>query len=119
MHDKDPNPYSEAKLNTNLYVGLESWGKNALDFASRRSFMLAPPEEPALVVKNSFGTSMENKGDEQDMNAILKHFKTILENFAKRVPNKRNLDHLEIFTKDIIPDIESSIAIVMRKLDSF
>jgi hypothetical protein len=62
---------------------------------------------------------METKEDEQDMNAIVKHFKTILENCAKRVPNKRNLNHLEIFTKDIIPDIESSIAIVMRKLDSF
>ena len=53
------------------------------------------------------------------MNAILKHFKTRLENCAKRVPDKRNLDHLELFSKDIIPDIESSIAIIMRKLDSF
>jgi hypothetical protein len=61
MHDKDPNPYSEAKLNTNLYVGLESWSKNALDFASRGSFMLAPPEEPALVVKNSLVLAWKRK----------------------------------------------------------
>ena len=54
MHDKDPNPCSEAKLNTNFYFGLEPWGKYALDFPSGGSFMLAPFEESSLIIKKSF-----------------------------------------------------------------
>jgi hypothetical protein len=59
--------------------------ENFLDFTSGGSFTLEPLEESALVVKNLFGTSIANKGDEEDICAILKDFKTALENCVKRV----------------------------------
>jgi hypothetical protein len=44
MHDKDPNPCSEARLNANFHLSLESWSKKVLDFAFGESFILAPHE---------------------------------------------------------------------------
>jgi hypothetical protein len=79
--------------------------------------MLAPPIEFALIIKNVFSTIIEKKLDEEYMHAMLK--KTRIENCAKIFLEKRNLDHLELISKDGIPDIESSIAIVILKLDSF
>jgi hypothetical protein len=54
------NVYKKEKLHLYLYYGLSPWYNNALDFASRGSFVLSSPEENFTVIKNLF----ENKGGE-------------------------------------------------------
>jgi hypothetical protein len=49
----------EGKLCLYFYYGLVPWYKNALDFASRGSFVLDSPEENSIVIKNLFETKME------------------------------------------------------------
>jgi hypothetical protein len=56
------NVYEKEKLHLYFYYGLSPWYKNALDFASRRSFVLSSPEENSTVIKNLFG----NKGQENE-----------------------------------------------------
>ena len=105
IHDNDPNPSSEAKLNTQFYFGLETWSKNALDFAAGGSFLLAPPGEADLIMKNLFGSNVARKKTLEDMKLLLQSAKTRIENCAKRIPDKRNLDQLELLNQSVIPEI--------------
>jgi hypothetical protein len=81
---------------------LSPWYNNALDFASRGSFVLSSPEENFTVIKNLF----ENKGGENEelekISTILAYLKKRFQNCAKRLPDKRNLDHFELFSKHVI-----------------
>jgi hypothetical protein len=59
------------------------WYKNALDFASRGSFVLDSPEENSIVIKNLFETKMEKNVEFEYMNTLLTYIKKSFENCAK------------------------------------
>lgn len=89
-----------------FYFVLKSWSKTALDFVAGGSFILAPPDDVDLVIKNLFGTSMKKAKEVEEMNALLKFFKSIIKNYAKRLSDKRNLHHLELLSKDLFIQFE-------------
>ena len=119
IHDNDLNPSSEAKLNTQFYFGLETWSKNALNFPAGGSFFLAPPGEADLIMKKIFCSNVVNKNTLEDMKLLLQSAKTRIENCAKRIPDKRNLDQLELLNQSVIPELEFSISTILNKVDSF
>jgi hypothetical protein len=106
MHGKDPNPCEKQKLHLYFYYGLAPWYKNALDFASGGSFVLSLQEENLIVIKNLFGTNIEKREELEDMTTILASIKKRIEDCAKRLPDKRNIDHLELFSKHVMPEME-------------
>jgi hypothetical protein len=53
------------------------------------------------------------------MKLLLQSAKNRTENCTKRIPDKRNLDRLELLNQSVIPEIEISIATILNKLDSF
>jgi hypothetical protein len=118
INSKHPNPCEKEKLHLYLFIGLEPWYKNSLDFASGGSFVLALPEENSIVIKNLFGNNVEKKEELEDMNTILTSIKKRFENCAKRLPDKRNLDHLELFSKHVILDMEDKMFIISNQLNS-
>ena len=118
MHSKDPEPCGEEKLNLYFYYGVEPWYKNALDFASGGSFVLSSPKGASLVIKNLFGTNVGKMREVEDMNTLLTSVRKRIEDCAKRLPGKRNIDHLELFSKYIIHELEDKMALIVHKLDS-
>jgi predicted metal-dependent hydrolase len=42
----------------------------------------------------------------------------IIENCAKRLPNKDGLEPLELFAKNIIPEIEDNMSIIIHKINN-
>jgi hypothetical protein len=52
------------------------------------------------------------------MSTILDYLKKRFENFAKMLPDKRNLDHLELFSKDVILEMEDKLSLMSNQLDS-
>jgi hypothetical protein len=61
MHDKVHNPCGEAKLKSEFLFWFGDWTRNVLDICKGGSFMLAPPDEDALVIDSFFfgKTSMQ------------------------------------------------------------
>jgi hypothetical protein len=97
---------------------LAPWYKNALDFVLGGSFVLAFPEENSIVIKNLFGSKIEENEEFEDMNTILTYIKKRFENCAKRLPYKRNLDHLELFSKHVILEMEDKMSLISSQLNS-
>jgi hypothetical protein len=52
------------------------------------------------------------------MNIILTCIKKRFENCAKRLPDKRNLDHLELFSKHVILEMEDKMSLKSSQLNS-
>jgi hypothetical protein len=52
------------------------------------------------------------------MNTILASIKKRFENCAKRLPNKTIIDHLELFSKNFIPEMEDKMFLIASKLSS-
>jgi hypothetical protein len=73
---------------------LAPWYKNAFDFASGGSFVLTSLEENLKVIKNLFGSKVEENEELESMSTIITYLKKRFKNCAKRLPDKRNLDHL-------------------------
>jgi hypothetical protein len=59
MKNQSSNVYGKERLHLYFYYGLAHWYKNALDFASGGNFVLASPEENSIVIKNLFGSKVE------------------------------------------------------------
>jgi hypothetical protein len=97
-------------LHLYFYNGLAPWYKNALDFASGDSFVLDSPEENSTVIKNLFGNKIMDNEEFEDMNTILTYFKKRFENCVKMLHDKRNLDHLELFSKHVILEMEDKMS---------
>jgi hypothetical protein len=97
---------------------LAPWYKNALDFALGSSFELASPEENSIVIKNLFGSKIDKKEEFEDMNTILTYINKRFKNGAKRLPDKRNLDHLELFSKHVILEVEDKMSLISDQLNS-
>jgi hypothetical protein len=97
---------------------LAPWYKNALDFVLGGSFVLAFQEENSTVIKNLFGSKIEENEEFEDMNTILTYIKKRFENCAKRLPHKRNLDHLELFSKHVILEMEDKMSLISSQLNS-
>ena len=55
----------------------------------------------------------------EDMKSLLQSAKTRIENCAKRIPDKRNLNQLELLNQSVIPEIEFGISTIHNKIDSF
>jgi hypothetical protein len=53
------------------------------------------------------------------MSIILVYLKKRFDNCAKRLPNKRNLDHLELFSKHVILEMEDKFSLMSSQLDSY
>jgi hypothetical protein len=52
------------------------------------------------------------------MSTVLTYLKKRFENCAKRVPDKRNLDHLELFSKHVILEMEDKMALMTGQISS-
>jgi hypothetical protein len=52
------------------------------------------------------------------MNTIITYIKKRFENCAKRLPDKRNLDHLELFSKHVILEMEDKMSSISDQLNS-
>jgi hypothetical protein len=102
MNNQSLNVYENDKLHLYFHYGLSPWYKNALDFASRGSFVLSSPEENFTVIKNPFGNKGQENEELEDMSTVLAYLKKRFENCAKRLLDKWNLDHLELFSKYVI-----------------
>jgi hypothetical protein len=42
-----------------------------------------------------------------------------MKNCAKRLPNKKNLDHLELFSKYVILEMEDKLSLMLGQLNSY
>jgi hypothetical protein len=42
-----------------------------------------------------------------------------MKNCAKRLPNKKNLDHLELFSKHVILEMEDKLSLMSGQLNSY
>jgi hypothetical protein len=65
-----------------------------------------------------FGIHIGKKEELEDMSTVLAFFKKRIDNCAKRLPDKRNIDHLELFSKSIILELEDKMSLIIDKLDS-
>jgi hypothetical protein len=81
---------------------LEPWYKNALDIAAGGSFVLSSHKESSKVV-------IMTKQQVDDIITLLATTKEIIEKYARRLHNKDNLEHLELFSKDIISELEDKM----------
>ena len=99
IHDDDPNHSSEAKINTQFYFGLETWSKNALDFAAGGSFLLAPPGEAYLILKNLFDSNMAKKKTLEDMKTLCNPLKLGLRIVLRESPIKETLTNWSFLIK--------------------
>jgi hypothetical protein len=106
------------KLHLYFYHGLAPWYKNALDFASRGSSVQASPEENSTIIENLFGSKIEETEELESMSTILTYFKKRFENCAKILPDKRNLDHLELFKKYGILEMKDKMSLISGQLNS-
>ena len=57
-------------------------------------------------MKNLFGSNVARKKTLEDMESLLQSSKTRIENCAKRILDKRNLDQLGLLNQSVIPEIE-------------
>jgi hypothetical protein len=106
---------------TKIYCKMHSsasWYKNALDFSSGGSFVLASTEENSTVIKNLLRRKIEEDEELEDMCTILTYLKKSFENCVKRLPDKRNLDHLELFSKHVILEMEDKMSLISSQLNS-
>jgi hypothetical protein len=117
MNNQSSITYGKEKLHLYFYYGLAPWHKNSLDFASGGSFVLTSPKENSTIIKNLFGDKEENK-ELESMSTVFDYLKKRFENCAKRLLDKRNLDHLELFSKDVILEMEDRLSLVTNQLDS-
>ena len=118
MHSEDPKPCEKEKLHLHFYYSLDPWYMNTLDFASGGSFVLSPPEGKSMIIKNLFGNSVGKKEEIDDMDTMLASIKKRIEDCVKNLPDKRNMDHLELFSKQVIPEMEDKMFLISNKLDS-
>jgi hypothetical protein len=118
LNNQNSNVYGKEKLHLYFYYGLAPWYKNVVDFASVGSFVLALPEENYIVIKNLFGSKVEENEELESMSTILTYFKKRFENCAKILPDKRNLDHLELFKKYGILEMKDKMSLISGQLNS-
>jgi hypothetical protein len=118
MNNKSLNVYEKEKLHLYFYYGLLPWYKNALDFSSGGSFVLSSPEENFIVIKNLFGNKGQENEELENISTVLAYLKKRFENCAKRLPDKRNLDHLELFSKHVILEIEDKMSLMIGQISS-
>jgi hypothetical protein len=97
---------------------LAPWYKKALAFASGGSFVLSCPEENSTVIKNLFGSKIEENEELEYMSTILTYLKNRFENCVKRLPDNINLDHLELFSKQVILEMEDKMSIISSQLNT-
>jgi hypothetical protein len=103
LNNQNSNVYGKEKLHLYFYYGLAPWYKNVVDFASVGSFVLALLEENEEL---------------ESMSTILTYFKKRFENCTKILPDKRNLDHLELFKKYGILEMKDKMSLILGQLNS-
>jgi hypothetical protein len=91
---------------------LAPWYKNAFDFDSRESFVLDSPEENSRVIKNLFGSKVKENEELESISTIPSYLKKRFENYVKMLPDKRNLGHLELFSKHVILEMEDKMSLI-------
>jgi hypothetical protein len=52
------------------------------------------------------------------MSTILTYLRKRFENCVKRLPDKMNLDHLELFSKHVILEMEDKMSLISGQLNS-
>jgi hypothetical protein len=119
MNNQSLNVYGEEKLHLYFSYGLAPWYKNTLDFSSGGRFVLASLEENSKVIKSLFGSKVEENEELEGMSTILTYLKKRFKKCAKRLPDKRNLDHLELFTKHVILEMEDKMSLILSQLNSY
>jgi hypothetical protein len=80
--------------------------------------VLASLEKNSTVVKNLFGNKIEENEQLESMSTVLTYLKKIFENCVKRLLNKRNLDHLELFSKHVLLEMEDKMSLILGQLNS-
>jgi hypothetical protein len=78
--------------------------------------VLSSPEENSTVFKNLFGNTGGENEELENMSTILAYLKKRFENYAKRLLDKRNLDHLELFSKHVILEMEDKLSLMSGQL---
>jgi hypothetical protein len=116
IHDEDSTPCEDEKLNLYFHYGLDPLYHNALDRATGGIFVLSTPSCAAITLRRIFGSFARRKKRKPDTTVQLALSTYKLESRLNKLPDREDFEHLELYSKEVIPRIDDKLVDMMYKM---